>query len=100
MKINVLGTEYDFKLVDEIGPNCYGEMQSGRTDFVKKEILVVNDPNQTTDTLIKHEIMHAVFYESGLIKYSNDEMLVDFIAAQYNKIKLLFEKTIQEVLKK
>lgn len=38
----------------------------------------------------RHELIHAMFFESGLYSYSNDELLVDWIASQFPKMAELF----------
>lgn len=87
MTIYVLGTMYEISYVGEIKGG-----HSGRTDFVNKKIEILNDPSQDLESITRHEIMHAFFYESGLLEYSNDELLVDFLAIQYKKIKELMDK--------
>jgi hypothetical protein len=42
--------------------------------------------------ILRHEIIHAFFKESGLWKYGNREELVDWFAIQYPKISKVFEK--------
>ena len=56
---------------------------------ITKEIFLTNDRSQELDMVLRHEIMHAFFYECGLMKYADDELLVDFIAMQFNKLKHL-----------
>ena len=36
--------------------------------------------------IIRHEIIHAYLYESGLDSYAEDETIVDWIAAQFPKM--------------
>lgn len=66
-KINILGTEYTiFRDVE------MPETESGHVDFIKKEIKICNDHTQQLDVTLRHEIMHAFFYEAGLMKYADD----------------------------
>ena len=44
--------------------------------------------------VVRHEIVHAFLYESGLSEYAQDEQLVDWIAMQFPKIE---EAIIQAV---
>lgn len=37
--------------------------------------------------VVRHEIVHAFLYESGLSEYAQDEQLVDWIAMQFPKIE-------------
>ena len=39
----------------------------------------------------RHELIHAMFFESGLYCYSEDEVLVDWIASQFPKMAELFD---------
>ncbi len=85
--INILGTEYKIIYTNYIeGDNA------GKTDFVNKTIYLLNDKEQSMDVILKHEIMHAFFFESGLLVYAKDEVLVDFLALQFHKIKSLFKE--------
>lgn len=51
-----------------------------------------DDPDAIADAsvwerkILRHEIIHAFLFESGLHEYSHDEVLVDWIAAQLPKI--------------
>lgn len=45
--------------------------------------------------VIRHEVIHAFFAESGLIEYGNDEVLVDWMAKQLPKIQETVEKIIK-----
>jgi hypothetical protein len=40
--------------------------------------------------VMRHELVHAFFYESGLCEYSDNEQLVDWIATQYDKLHKAF----------
>ena len=40
--------------------------------------------------VLRHEMIHAFFDESGLDEYSNDERLVDWIAMQFPKMLEVF----------
>lgn len=42
--------------------------------------------------VLRHEVIHAFFAESGLDDYSNDEELVDWIAIQFPKLLTLFQE--------
>lgn len=93
MKIKILGVDYDISFADNLdGGRC------GATNFVNKTIKILNDKSQTLDVVLRHEIMHAMFYESGLLDYATDEVLVDYIAAQYPKMKKLFEDAEKDFL--
>lgn len=86
MIINILGTDYEIKKV----PFIENDM-AGKTDFFEKKIYLIETEEQESSIVLKHEIMHAFFFEAGLYKYSQDEILVEFFALQFDKIKKLFE---------
>jgi hypothetical protein len=44
------------------------------------------------DKVFRHELTHAFLFESGLACYGGDEKIVDWIAAQYPKLKEVFER--------
>jgi len=100
MKINILGTEYSIQTKNEREDPKLKEAD-GYCDTSTKEIIIRNlaeekdDPNSLADLdeykrkVIRHEIIHAMFYESGLSGssgYQNDETLVDWIAIQIPKL--------------
>ncbi|MGL4485069.1 MAG: hypothetical protein ACRCUS_08980 [Anaerovoracaceae bacterium] len=100
-KVNVLGTEYtirkttekqDISLIDKMG-NCDPSTKRIAVDVEFNE----NDPNshenmaETQRIVLRHEIVHAFFYESGLSEYHLDEELVDWIAIQFPKMLKAFK---------
>lgn len=98
MIINILGTEYNLvkKTADEYQKLKLADA-SGLFEAYSKEIIISKDIYSNTGTeyeklnlfenkVIRHEIIHAFFYESGLQNYCDDEKLVDFIAIQFKKM--------------
>lgn len=95
MKVDVLGTPYNF--VDE---SDYLEAHNadGVTFFYRKSIGIRNfddllcpdDPPEAKEVrrkeVIRHEIIHAFFHESGLYQYGDDELLVTWLAIQFPKM--------------
>lgn len=94
MKINVLGTKYKVR---------FGTMEDGydgETNFFTKEILISKAEkhpeeyrNVIKKSAIRHEIIHAFLYESGLdtcalksAHWARNEEMVDFFALQFPKI--------------
>ena len=96
MNISILGTLYRIvtraEAEDTLLKDC-----DGYTDYHNKKIVL----RQETDTLdrlaylkkiIRHEIVHAFFYESGLAEnwehrdYGQEETVVDWIAIQHDKM--------------
>lgn len=41
--------------------------------------------------VIRHEVMHAMFFECGLTDYMRDETLVEFLACAYPKMEATLE---------
>lgn len=103
MKANVLGTEYTITIeTEETEP--YLKECDGFCDYSVKKIVVkkfertpssVENLDWYTHKVIRHELVHAFFYESGLhceCDWANNEQLVDWIAAQIPKLSKLFDQ--------
>lgn len=90
-KINVLGTTYtvEFKRVDE--DNCLEDKQA-YANLQEKRIVLRQDEEDLA--VFRHESLHAFLYECGLDTetWGRNEEIVDWIALQFPKLKLLFEK--------
>ena len=99
MTVNVLGTEYTIKKsnrVDDLGL----EHADGYCDHSTKTIVIDTFKNyeQSPDVLgdlddhekkvIRHELVHAFLFESGLSvnAWAKDEEIVDWIALQFPKL--------------
>ena len=102
MIINILGQDYDFQ---EIAAKDDMRMadSDGYCDGFGKIIRVNNDYNTNHPTSIsdmpgyirkvkRHEVIHAFLEESGLGKYKGDEIIVDWIAAQFPKLEKAFQQ--------
>lgn len=109
MKVNILGQDYKIReCSEEQFPKLKLLEADGLFEGYSKEIIIdksLNDPKlqnyERLDLLknkvIRHEIMHAFFYESGLDNYSDDERLVDWLALQLPKIfKCMVDLKINE----
>jgi len=100
-KIMILGTEYTVKVVEEkLDPalkNFDGYCDYSTKTIVVKDYNGVKDPLSPDDPAVhanhtlRHEIIHAFFYESGLEEYYRDERVVDWIALQFPKMAKLFD---------
>ena len=102
-KISILGQDYKI-IVDTSGNNPKLNDATGYMEPWAKKIVIdgsidKNDSRQVENLdayvrkVYRHEVMHAFFQESGLIyKFSaaDEELLVDWIAIQYPKIKKIF----------
>lgn len=108
--VNILGEEYsiEYKTLQE---DKKLEELAGYTDFFSKEIVIEDrdrSERSTTDTanlkeyenkVLKHEIIHAYLYESGLdvnssraYAWATNEEMIDWFAIQSSKIYKTYEE--------
>ena len=99
-KANILGTQY--KIIE----NEYLDNVDGLCDKTTKEIRIcktlsekpkegqVKNMNLYKKSVIRHEVIHALLFESGLAENcsNHNEQNVDWIAIMYPKMKKIFEK--------
>ena len=110
-KIDILGTEYKLEYRNILEDNRLEEME-GYTDLFEKYIVIgnieqredlKNEPiekiNKIKNKILRHEIVHAFLYESGLTINSNcsdswadNEEMVDWFAIQSPKIYRLYKE--------
>ena len=105
MKVDILGTEYEIIILSEEDfPKLKAMNAGGLAELYDKKLILNKNntsPTETTydnlkaysDKVIRHEIVHAFFHESGLMDYCQDEQLVDWIALQMPKLKKAMEET-------
>ena len=111
MKIDVLGTEYKIEYRNIKNDRKLDETE-GYTDLYKKLIVIGNieqrnyfkdEPKEkisiVKNKVLRHEIVHAFLYESGLDTNSNrsyswadNEEMVDWFAIQSPKIYEIYKK--------
>lgn len=107
MKIDILGTKYKVIFATE-KEKPYLNKAYGYMDHSTKEIIVgkfekgpmsIEDLESYTKKVLRHEIIHAFLYESGLWNNSGNveawaqsEEITDWIAIQFPKILKAFEK--------
>lgn len=103
--VNILGTKYNIYL-KSIKDDKILEDSDGYIDETIKKIVVLKKPDncEVEDfeyyqrKVLRHEIIHGYFYESGLAEnlenkqYGVSETLVDWIAMQSPKIYKTFKK--------
>jgi len=100
--LNILGTDYNFSESKEELDSRLEDCE-GYHDGYAKIICVNNDYNENHSDAIRnfteyknkikrHEIIHAFLYESGLRKWSDDELLVEWLAIQFPKMLSTFQK--------
>ena len=105
--VSILGTEYQIEYRDPGEDKNLGENNDGYCDFSVKLIVVVShreEENQIEDfasyqkRCLRHEIIHAFMYESGLSNdwehkpFGQEETVVDWIALQFPKILKVFRE--------
>lgn len=107
--VHILGTEYKILIIEE-GDYRYEREADGWVDPQAKEILVFNykqsidsvkDLAEYQKKVIRHEIIHAFLYESGLWQnsygskcWAQNEEMVDWIAIQSPKLYKAFEEAL------
>ena len=102
MIVNVLGTKYTIvesnRLKHTNLENC-----DGYCDYTTKTIVVdtfkgfpgsVEDIEKYRKQVIRHELVHAFLYESGLdaSSWGRNEEIVDWIAIQFTKLQNVFNQ--------
>lgn len=105
MKVNVLGTEYE--IISDATASEYPILEShadGFCDFSTKKILIaemkpddysMKDLKFYEKKVVRHELVHAFLYESGLdvnSEWARNEEIVDWIALQFPKMNKAFEE--------
>lgn len=105
--VNILGTEYKILIIEE-NDYRYGKEADGWCDTQAKEILLFNY-KQSMDSVrdlvayqkkvLRHEIVHAFLYESGLhscsaecANWAQNEEMVDWVAIQAPKLHKAFKE--------
>lgn len=105
MKVNILGTDYEILKVNEKEYPKLSKLEAnGLCELFSKEIIIDSGMNPCNgkefsnfiafeQKVLRHEIIHAFFHESGLVDYTNDEDLVNWIALQFPKMLKAFQDT-------
>lgn len=111
MKINVLGAEYDFQIVNKEQDKRLSN-KDGYCDIYEKTICVADVKEDEDDIdqcknlkeyikkISRHEIIHAFLYESGLSEsamssngsWATNEEMIDFFAMQFPKMLEVFRQ--------
>lgn len=102
MTVDVLGTKYTITESNRIEDNNL-ENNDGYCDFSTKQIVIdtfQDSPGSLANLgeyrkqVIRHELVHAFLYESGLdaSSWGKNEEIVDWIAIQFLKMAEAFEK--------
>lgn len=104
--VNILGTDYTIQ-VESVDDNPKLENAIGLCELyskkivlsdlaeAEKDVMAVDDMEEFKKKVLRHEIIHAFFGESGLrscSEYAEDEELVDWIAIQFPKMLKAFNE--------
>lgn len=104
--VNILGTDYTIQ-VGSVDDNPKLENAIGLCELyskkivlsdlaeAEKDVMAVDDMEEFKKKVLRHEIIHAFFGESGLrscSEYVEDEELVDWIAIQFPKMLKAFNE--------
>lgn len=104
MKVNILGTEWTINFRTQKEDNILNNAD-GYCDRTTREIVVLSNADLDSTLadfevyqkkVMRHEIIHAFMYESGLgecwehSRMGQDEQTVDWIAVQFPKILKAF----------
>ena len=108
-KVQILGTTYKIFFRNEENEHRLVE-NWGFCDFFAKEIYIRDDINKETEDschnlenfkkkVIRHEILHAFLYESGLREntfkigaWAENEEMVDWMAIQFPKLYKIYKE--------
>ena len=101
--VSILGAMWRISVKDDIA-DSYLRKCDGYCDWTTKQIVIAaKSPECTIDyfdryqrKVLRHEVIHAFLFESGLHEdfthnVGHDETFVDWFAAQFPKIKAVFE---------
>lgn len=103
MTVNVLGVEYTIKesnkaedpILEDSDGYCDQTTKTVVIDDLKSDMVdSVKDLDEYKKQIIRHELVHAFLFESGLgnSSWGKNEEIVDWIAYQFPKIKNAFEE--------
>ncbi len=108
LSVNVLGTNYTInKVYGKKAEETFDENSAGYcdpttheitvTDYTKEKVCkdTVTDTQWYLNKILRHEILHAFLFESGLAENSDwalNEEMVDWFALQFHKIAEEFKQ--------
>lgn len=90
-KVKIMGIEWTIKVVPDTDERLSDVEANGLCEAYSKEIYVkdltdVHDPRQFLNIekfvkkVLRHEIVHCVFFEAGQMQYFDDEKLTEVLA--------------------
>lgn len=97
--VNILGTEYTIVQDNSIVRDGYDGLSEayGKQILIRDKKKMLDDGDnkrqkkERYDEVLRHEIIHAFLFESGLDSYNHDEQLVNWIAIQFPKMLKAFK---------
>lgn len=106
MKLNILGSEWKVEYRNADADPILLDGNGGYTDSSINLIVISNKENsddvvdfaEIQKRYLRHEIIHAFLYESGIgsnfthPQFGHDETYVDWIAIQFPKLLKVFEE--------
>ena len=103
MQIDVLGTSYSIRQSNKV-ENLNLEDADGYCDHSVKSIVIdtfkdspgsLEDLDEYKKQVIRHEVIHAFLFESGLDtnSWARNEEIVDWFAIQFPKLLKAFESS-------
>lgn len=99
-KINILGTKYEITAdtrlcntdFDGICKNYVKSIQLRKPEDMLDDDSVESEKQIRYEEILRHELVHAFFFENGLDEYSENEQLVNWIAIQFPKMVKAFQE--------
>lgn len=99
MKISILGEEWTVEEKDDglDFNDCDGYTS---TEHGEKRIAIKRNAYLSKEHILRHELIHAFLFESGLgycCEWAMNEEMVDFFARNWNKITKIFNEAEQKM---
>lgn len=93
-KVNVLGTEYTIEKEKLKGCDGYCDKTTHRIAVTdNREESDLGDFESYRRKVMRHELIHAFLFESGLHQeFGHDEVTIDWMAAQFPKMVKAFRE--------
>lgn len=93
-KVKIMGVLYGIYFINDSSCGYLGE-----TDIIKKTIIINESDNNNISEAIFHELLHAYFYECGLVDYYKDENLIYWLTFMVEKIVKQANDTFTDIEK-
>ena len=105
IRVDILGEQYE--VLDSTDERFDSLNAVGLCEWWDKKILIKKDigkPDENTmlnltayrNNIIKHEVIHAFLFESGMVDYERDELLVEWIARNLDRMIVACGQALQE----